>query len=80
MSGQFDELERQVKALSFKEKVELAHLLLGQLETSADANVERLWIEEARRRYDGYLRGELESSPGEDVMRRARDRVKRSGR
>ncbi len=46
-----------------------------ELEVSVDADAEELWIEEAQRRYDAYLKGELEALPGEDVMNRARSRV-----
>ena len=46
------------------------------LDTSVDANAEQLWIEEAQRRYDAYLKGELESLPGDDVMTRAREALK----
>ena len=75
MSTHFDALESQLKLLPLKQKAELARLI-EELETSVDADLERLWIEEARRRYDAYLRGELESSPGEEVMSRARDLLK----
>jgi predicted methyltransferase MtxX (methanogen marker protein 4) len=75
VSTHFDALESQLKLLPLKQKAELARLI-EELETSVDADLERLWIEEARRRYDAYLRGELESSPGEEVMSRARDLLK----
>ena len=42
---------------------------------SVDADVERSWIEEAQRRHDAYLKGELEALSGEDVMKRVRSRV-----
>lgn len=76
MSTHFEEVERQAKLLPLKQKAELARILIEELEASVAADVERLWVEEARRRYDAYLRGEIESSPGEDVMRRARSRLK----
>ncbi|MCU1263983.1 MAG: hypothetical protein JWM21_301 [Acidobacteria bacterium] len=59
-----------------KEKAALARLLIEELDQSVDADVEQLWIDEARRRYDSYLRGELKALPGDDVMARARDRIK----
>jgi len=70
-----DELEKQAGLLPLKQKAELARILIEELETSVDADVERLWIEEAQRRYDAYLSGELESSSGEDAMKRARRRL-----
>lgn len=59
-----------------KEKAALARVLIEELDTSVDANVEQLWIDEAQRRHDAYLKGELEAIPGDDVMKRARNRLK----
>jgi putative addiction module component (TIGR02574 family) len=75
MSTLFDELERQTRALTLKEKAALVRILLDELDTSADAETEQLWIDEAQRRYDAFLRGELQALPGEDVLARARRRL-----
>lgn len=75
MSTSFDEIEKQVRSLPLKEKAALARLLIEDLDTSVDHEVERLWVEETRRRYDAYLKGELEALPGDEVMSRARSRV-----
>lgn len=56
-----------------KEKAALARILLEDLDSSTDGEVKRLWIEEAERRLDAYLRGEIEARPGNEVMSRARD-------
>jgi hypothetical protein len=48
---------------------------IEELDESVDADMEQLWIEEAQRRYDAYVNGELEALPGDDVMDRARSRV-----
>jgi hypothetical protein len=40
-----------------------------------DVDADELWIVEAQRRYDAYLKGELEACLGEDVMNRARERI-----
>lgn len=76
MSTSFDDIEKQARSLPFKEKAALARLLIEDLDTSVDHDVERLWVEEARRRYDAYLKGELEALPGDEVMNRARQRLK----
>ena len=47
----------------------------SELESSVNADSEQLWIEEPQRRYDAYLKDELEALPGDDVMNRARSRV-----
>lgn len=76
MSAQFDDIEKQARALPMREKAALARVLIEDLDMSADEDVERLWIEEAQRRYDAYLKGDLEARSGEEVMKRARERLK----
>jgi len=65
-----------VRALPLKEKAALARLLIGELDISVDADAEQLWIDEAQRRYDAYQKGEIEARPGDEVMARARNRLK----
>jgi uncharacterized protein YbcC (UPF0753/DUF2309 family) len=75
MSIAFDELEKHARALSLKEKATLARLLIEELDMSVDADAEQLWIDEAKRRHDTFLNGELEALPGDEVMDRARKRL-----
>ena len=60
-----------------EKRVSLPRTAQGSSEpqSSVDAEAEQLWIEEAQRRYDACLKGELEALEGDDVMRRARSRV-----
>jgi putative addiction module component (TIGR02574 family) len=76
MSALFDELEKQARLLTPQEKAALARILIEELDPATDSQVEQLWIAEAQRRYDAYLQGELESLPGDEVMSRARTRLK----
>ena len=76
MNNLFDDLERQTRELTPKEKAALARILIDELDTTTDPGVERLWIDEAQRRYDAFLRGELNALPGDEVMSRARSRLK----
>jgi putative addiction module component (TIGR02574 family) len=76
MSSQFDDLEKRVRALSREEKAALARVLIDELDPVQEPGVEELWLEEARRRYDAYRRGEMPSLPGDEVMARARDRLR----
>ena len=76
MSTHFSDIERLARALPVKEKAALARLLIEELDQSVDADTEQLWIAEAQRRYDAYLKGELEALPGDEVMARARNRIK----
>jgi putative addiction module component len=76
MSTHFEEIEKQARSLTSKEKAALARVLIEDLDTSVDNDVERIWIEEAQRRYTAYKKGALEALPGEEVMKRARERLK----
>ena len=76
MSALFDELEKRARMLTQEEKATLARILIDDLDPAADSQVEQLWIAEAQRRYDAYLHGELESLAGDEVMSRARSRLK----
>lgn len=75
MSMAFDELEKHARALSPDEKAALARILIEELDTESDPNAAQLWLEEAQRRYDAFVRGEIEALPGDKVMQRARDRL-----
>jgi hypothetical protein len=75
MSTLLDDLERQARALTPREKATLARILIEELDPALDAEVEQLWIAEAQRRYEAFLNGELEASPGDEVMTKARSRL-----
>ena len=72
----FEELEKHARSLGTEEKATLARILIEEFDTAIDPNAEQLWLEEAQRRYEAFLRGELEARPGDEVMQRARDRLK----
>ena len=64
------------RALTRREKASLARILIEELDPSAEAGIEQVWIDEAQRRYDAFRKGELEALPGDAVMARARSRLK----
>ena len=72
----FDQVQKQAQLLTLQEKAALAHLLIEELDSAAEADVEQLWIAESRRRYEAYLRGKLQSVPGDEAMASARQRIK----
>jgi putative addiction module component (TIGR02574 family) len=76
MSTQLEELQRQVKSLAPNEKAALARLLIEDLDQTFDGDVEQLWINEAERRYQAYLKGDIKAQPGDEVMNRVRARLK----
>lgn len=76
MSALLDELEKQSRLLTAQEKATLARILIEGLDTSQDHDVEQLWAAEGQRRYQPYLRGEIQAHDGDEVMTRARNRLK----
>ena len=76
MSSKFDELTKPIRAHPDRERVELVRVLIDDLDPGKDPDVEKLWLEEAERRYAQYLRGEVEAIPGDEVMAEARKRLK----
>jgi Putative addiction module component len=76
MSIALEELEKQARSLSTEEEATLARILMEEFDTDIDPNAEQLWLEEAQRRYDAFLRGELEARPGDEVMQRARESLR----
>ena len=76
MSALLDELKKQSRLLTPEEKATLARILIEGLDESTVRDVEQLWIAESQRRYESYLKGEIEAHPGDEVMSRARNRLK----
>jgi hypothetical protein len=76
MSELLEELKKQTRLLTAREKAMLARILIEELDASTDSNVEQLWVAESQRRYQAYLRGEIDAYPGDEVMTRARNRLK----
>ena len=75
MTSAFDELEKQVRALSREEKVALLLLLIDELEPVNEPGAKELWLQEARRRYDAYRRKEVKAISAAKAMARARKRI-----
>jgi putative addiction module component (TIGR02574 family) len=76
MSALYDQLEMQARQLSVEERAKLAHTLIEELDSEVEANLEDLWNAEAQRRYEAYLKGEIGSRRGDEVMNNARSRLK----
>jgi hypothetical protein len=74
--SKFDDLQRQARGLPAHEKAALARTLIDDLDQTHDEGVEQLWLDEARRRYDAYRRGDMPSTAGDEAMARARKRLR----
>ena len=69
-------LETQALKLPPRERAALAEQLIASLDDLDDAEVERLWVDEAERRYQAYKKGKIPARLAEDVFRDAYGRIK----
>ena len=76
MSSRFEDLKREIRALPRGERAELVRALIDDLDPHSDPDVEKLWLEEAERRYAQFLRGEVDAIPGDEVLAEARKRLR----
>ena len=72
MSPDLDECEAQALKLAPGDRAKLAERLISSLDALDDAENERLWLEEAERRYQEYKSGNISARSAEDVLRDAR--------
>lgn len=67
------ELKAKIRSLSDTEKLELVDSILTQLDRP-DPEIDRIWAEEARNRWQAYKAGKLEIVSYEKVMSKHRAR------
>jgi hypothetical protein len=67
-----DELRREALPLEYAEHPRLAHDLSSSLDDLSEGEIERLWLQEAVRRHDGIVAGEVETIPADEVLAQAR--------
>ena len=68
-----DDLAEKIKSLPDIEKIELVDSILMQLD-KPDPEIDRVWADEARKRWQAYKMGKLETVPYDQVMEKYRDR------
>ena len=76
MAITLEEFEKQARQLSLQEKASLIENLISSLDDVDEAECERLWIEEAKRRYKEYKAGNISSSPANDAFRNTRAKLR----
>ena len=63
-----DELKREALQLDASTRASLARELLGSLDSLSEAEVERLWLEEAVRRDEEMASGKVQPIPMDEVF------------
>ncbi len=76
MSPDLKQCEARALKLAPKDRAILAERLINSLDSLEGSEIEQLWLEEAERRYKGYLKGKIPARPARDVLREARTAIK----
>jgi putative addiction module component (TIGR02574 family) len=66
------EFEAEALKLPSKERAILAEHLIESLDSIDNAENERLWVEEAERRFQEFKKGNVPARPVEDALRDAK--------
>jgi len=69
-----EELKAEALRLAPAARADLARLLLASLDAMSEAEINRLWIDEAVARDDELDRGAARAYPADEVLARARAR------
>ncbi len=77
MATTVEQLAKQAMDLPAESRARLADLLVESLDAEELGQIDRLWIEEARRRRDEVRSGHVETIPGEEGLRKVRDALRR---
>ena len=77
MSTAVAEIEAKIRELSLEDKADLVRSLIAELDGPADADVERAWLEEAKRRQREVVEGKVQPVPGERVFANLHARLKK---
>ena len=68
-----DEFAAKIKSLPDSEKIELVDSILMQLD-KPDPEIDHIWADEARKRWQAYKSGKIEAVTYEQVMNKYRAR------
>jgi len=66
---QRDKLVSEIRALSEEDKLRLLDIILNELD-KPDPEIDKVWANEARKRWNAYKEGRLETISYEDLMTR----------
>ncbi|GBE17313.1 putative addiction module component [bacterium BMS3Abin15] len=75
MPSKIKEIEEEALRLPSYERAQLSEHLIISLDDVEDPEAERLWIEEAERRYQEYKQGKVKAKPAEMVFKEARSKL-----
>ena len=71
MNAKVKALSEQARQLAPEERIQLVEDLLSSL-NPVDPEIDKALAEEARDRFEAYLRGDMSATPFEDVLKKYR--------
>ena len=77
MATTVEQLAKQAMDLPAESRARLADLLVESLDADELGRIDRLWIDEAKRRRDEVRSSRVETIPGEEGLRKVRDALGR---
>jgi hypothetical protein len=77
MATALNELEAKIRSLKSEEKTQLLRSLISERDGPPDADVERAWLEVAKRRNQEIKDGKVKAVSAEKVFEKVRSRLKR---
>ena len=77
MATNIERVAEQAMRLPAESRAELADRLVESLDSEAIGRIDRLWLEEAKRRRDEVRSGRVKTISGADARRRVRRAIKR---
>jgi len=72
MAGASGDVESRALKLSRKKRARLAQRLISSLDQQSDANADKLWRDEAERRFTELKSGKVAGIPAGKVIKKAR--------
>ncbi|HEV8658622.1 MAG TPA: addiction module protein [Thermoanaerobaculia bacterium] len=76
MARKIKDIASEALELPITARAELAKQLLDSLDNVSEEENEKLWAQEAERRYSEYKAGNIKAVPAEEVFARLRSRKK----
>ncbi|MBS3917723.1 MAG: addiction module protein [Deltaproteobacteria bacterium] len=76
MLSKIKEIEEEALQLNSRERALLIEHLINSLDDEEDPEAERLWIEEADRRYQEYRMGKTKGKSAELVFKEAHSKIR----
>jgi putative addiction module component (TIGR02574 family) len=76
MLSKIEEIEEKALRLTSRERALLVERLISSLDDEEDPEAERLWIEEAERRYNAYKQGKIKGRSAGLVFKETRSKIR----